>query len=502
MLLAVSGSAYFYAQDQWQVQSYNKAELIAQYAENEPHVIDSSDSHQLVELMFAPYFIGAEITLLDGEKIRWGKTYGRDLSSYSVNLTIGAASSEQKGSITFFYSEQTKHEHALWFTLMVALGTLFVSVVLILVFNILYYQLLGKPYRHLLRELKQIDINHHSKVNPLPIIGDSEFYSLTEQLNRLLNKAQVTYRVDQQRQQTIEHLEKQFRMIFEKSHAGIALINAQNKILIRNEAFSSIFEMGLGGKHHYPYLVDMFEDVDEVTEVLNKVRSTRSNVFRDFKLKNSRDTWLRSLFSIVEDSSGQLGEFVEIVVYDISDRTKIERIFEYNAMHDPLTGVYNRRGGESRFKTQLELAQQRDKVFVLVLLDLNNFKPVNDKYGHDAGDIVLKEISARLLYVLRSDDVLVRWGGDEFIITMVLDNLHRLSQILTGVQNVFRTPIEVSSSISVNVSASIGVSTSLTQGYHLSSLLESADDVMYDVKRRGGNKYRIHNEQDIESHLG
>jgi diguanylate cyclase (GGDEF)-like protein len=252
---------------------------------------------------------------------------------------------------------------------------------------------------------------------------------------------------------------------------------------------------------YYP-AADLVEDSALMEDVIQQVRDSHKNIFKDFKLKNKSDVWVRALFSVIEDKQGELGQFVEMVVYDISDRARIEKHFEYNASHDALTGLLNRRGGQMKFNEQLIKAQEMHSVFILVLLDLNDFKPVNDKYGHEAGDIVLKEISSRLRSTLRFDDTVVRWGGDEFVIAMVLNDLARLHLIIEEIQASFAPPIHISSEIAVQVGASIGVSTSETEGYNITSLLESADDIMYEVKHNGKGRYRIHREEMIAALVG
>ena len=318
-------------------------------------------------------------------------------------------------------------------------------------------------------------------------------------MNVMVKKIHDSYSLDTEKNAKIAHLEKQFRMIFEYSHAGIALINAQNKVLLSNPAFEAVFKDNSDNlEQNYYYASDLVDEKSEMEAVIENVREKETNIFRDFKVKGHDDVWVRALFSLIEDKSSESGKFVEMVVYDISDRAKIERHFEYNATHDPLTGLLNRRGGEGKFAKQLELAKESDSIFIMLLLDLNEFKQVNDKFGHEAGDIVLKEVASRLRSVLRADDIVVRWGGDEFVVSMILDNLDRLHFILDDIHESFEHGIEISSTISVRVGASIGVSTSLTQGYEIRALLESADDIMYEVKRNGDESYRIHKMEQVK----
>ncbi|XAW88457.1 GGDEF domain-containing protein [Vibrio sp. CDRSL-10 TSBA] len=127
----------------------------------------------------------------------------------------------------------------------------------------------------------------------------------------------------------------------------------------------------------------------------------------------------------------------------------------------------------------------------MIWLDLNDFKIVNDEHGHEAGDIVLKELSSRLRSVSRPDDIIARWGGDEFVVAVELKDLTVLPHILSDMEDAFSTSIEINDDLKVTVGASIGVSTSQSFGYDVEKLLIKADQMMYRVKKDGKNGYRI-----------
>jgi len=175
-----------------------------------------------------------------------------------------------------------------------------------------------------------------------------------------------------------------------------------------------------------------------------------------------------------ENSLAQLRTSVSVY------RTKIETV-EQLASKDPLTGLANRRGVEMRMDWNIRL----DRTFCVVLIDLNRFKVVNDKYGHGAGDELLKQFSAELLKKVRTDDLVGRWGGDEFIIVVNRDLAGAKAQaervrewvfgdyaIPTGTAN---TPLKI------NVTASIGVS-QWQPDKTLKQLIEEADAAMYEDK--------------------
>ena len=100
------------------------------------------------------------------------------------------------------------------------------------------------------------------------------------------------------------------------------------------------------------------------------------------------------------------------------------------AMLDPLTGLYNRRFGEQRLSTEVARSERRGHPLTVLLLDLNEFKMINDTYGHPAGDQVLQEFSSRLNHVIRGSDLAVRLGGDEFLVVLPDCGTEQLQHVL------------------------------------------------------------------------
>ena len=105
-------------------------------------------------------------------------------------------------------------------------------------------------------------------------------------------------------------------------------------------------------------------------------------------------------------------------------------VFRRLAMFDPLTGLYNRRFAEQRLRAEIARAERRGLSMIVVLLDLNNFKKINDGYGHPVGDQVLKEFAKWLSRSTRGSDLAVRWGGDEFMLLLLDCKQEQLSIVL------------------------------------------------------------------------
>lgn len=161
---------------------------------------------------------------------------------------------------------------------------------------------------------------------------------------------------------------------------------------------------------------------------------------------------------------------------------------------DPLTGLLNRRSMLSRMSQLISDAKRSSQSFVLAMFDIDDFKQVNDTYGHVFGDIVLREIAARTVSILRVEDLLFRWGGEEFLLIVKNSDLVRGRGVAEKIRRVVcDTPIS-DGSISLTVTVTIGVCR--YQGGTIDSLIIRADEALYEGKRTGKNKIVIGRDDD------
>ncbi len=186
-------------------------------------------------------------------------------------------------------------------------------------------------------------------------------------------------------------------------------------------------------------------------------------------------------------------------ITDISDFRRSEALVRYHAEHDALTGLPNRRLFAERTRNATTSAGQPAKSCMILLIDLDRFKPVNDIYGHIAGDAVLCEIASRLKAVVRPDDTVARLGGDEFAIISEIDSgpealaspegLAEVAASLAGrVSAAIHAPVSLGEH-SVDVGASIGIALYPKDGIDPDTLLRCADIAMYQAKRAGRGQW-------------
>lgn len=191
--------------------------------------------------------------------------------------------------------------------------------------------------------------------------------------------------------------------------------------------------------------------------------------------------YLTSVFTPNED-------YVAALFSDITTRKLNEERTEYYAYHDPLTGLPNRRLFEDRLAVALSQAQRNEEWVAVLFLDLDNFKPINDTYGHEAGDQLLRQVARRMLNCIRSCDTVARLGGDEFVIILPGTNTRQeIETIATRILVASRDPIVIDQD-EIVITMSIGISIYPKDGTDITSLMRNADVAMFMSKRYGRNR--------------
>ncbi len=166
---------------------------------------------------------------------------------------------------------------------------------------------------------------------------------------------------------------------------------------------------------------------------------------------------------------------------------------EHMARHDVLTGLPNRRAFQERLEHALSRAQRSGERFALFFIDVDNFKGINDRFGHQGGDAVLKIVALRLLAITRKADAIARLGGDEFVV--LLDNPTQREDVIVIAEKLLesvRSPI-LHRGTELQVGFSIGISMYPDDGRTAADLMARADRAMYDAKDAGRNGFRFSN---------
>lgn len=206
---------------------------------------------------------------------------------------------------------------------------------------------------------------------------------------------------------------------------------------------------------------------------------------------------LRQIFTLLENDKlvndlNNLNEGLEMKVKERTDKL-VETLnsMEYLAYHDVITNLPNRRYMEKRLSQAINHTNSRNKQIFFILLDLDRFKHINDSLGHSYGDLLLKEVGARLVNCLSPNEVVCRIGGDEFVLLIEDKNVQEIERIASNILGALRETYTIKG-FELQITPSIGVSIFPEHGRDLDSLLMKADTAMYKVKENGKNHYKIY----------
>lgn len=274
------------------------------------------------------------------------------------------------------------------------------------------------------------------------------------------------------------------KTVFEISHSGIMVTDADKTIISVNPAFSFITgytpEDVLGrkpnllssGRQSAEFYAHMWGDIKETGYWEGELWNKR---------KNGRLFPEMLSISRVQNEDGEVVNYVGIFS-DITGRRKAEARILHLAHHDHLTGLPNRACLFERGVHELALAQRYKHCMAILFIDLDRFKPINDNYGHDAGDAVLRIIAHRLTNLVRVTDTVCRQGGDEFVI--LIPDFHAntsLEELAKKLLSSIEQPCLVGG-MRLSVSASIGIAAYPEHGDTFDSILQKADKAMYEAK--------------------
>lgn len=279
--------------------------------------------------------------------------------------------------------------------------------------------------------------------------------------------------------------------VYDTSSEGILITDADNSIIAINPAFTKITGYNLDdviGKNP-KMLSSGRQDASFYNDMWNEIKATgkwQGEIWD--RRKNNEIYPKRMIINTVFNEDGVIQRHIAMFT-DITQKTEAEQLIWKQANFDFLTGLPNRQMFHDRLNEEVKKTHRNNLKLALLFIDLDKFKEINDNFGHDVGDIVLKEAAMRLSQCVRETDTLSRLGGDEF--TIILGQLNDLSIVERVVQDVLNKMSEafhLGNEVAY-ISASVGIALYPDDATTNEALLTSADQAMYAAKQLGRNRY-------------
>jgi diguanylate cyclase (GGDEF)-like protein/PAS domain S-box-containing protein len=336
---------------------------------------------------------------------------------------------------------------------------------------------------------------------------DDDLVSLLDEISQTLSYALDNIDRDRQRQSAEDHLrssEEKYRLLMEEAGDGILILDElTNRVVDANKSATRLFGMrktdlvGEGRSKLLPEISRYHSPNGEPSSFPRDLGD--SHVFRPtrYHLHGNPD-FLREVEVIESRLIWKDTPLIQLRLRDVTELHFYETELRKLAQHDSLTGLLNRHSFQLQMDDLLRTASFESH-FALFYIDLDNFKSINDTFGHDVGDLLLIDVAAKVRRSVREGDLVARIGGDEFLV-LVTDAIssNRVSGIARTIISSLDTP-SVCNGHSITIHASIGISCYPDNGTDPKNLIKIADLAMYRSKREGRNRFTFH-EQDSPSH--
>ena len=279
--------------------------------------------------------------------------------------------------------------------------------------------------------------------------------------------------------------ERLFETAFSGAPTGMALVGLDGSWLRVNGALCRMLGMSepqlrLRTFQELTHPDDLDADLDHVDALLAG-RSNGYTMEKRYVAAGGEVVFALLSVSLVRDDDGRPLHFVSHVV-DITERKRMEEHLRLLATHDALTGIWNRRRFEEELARQLARSLRHDESAVLLAIDLDNFKPINDDLGHEAGDQVLRAVARTIALRLRGTDCVARLGGDEFAVLLPNTDVASGQAVADELTALIALAPIVIGDRQLSVRASIGVAPIDRTCTSVTDILARADRAMYEAK--------------------
>jgi len=263
---------------------------------------------------------------------------------------------------------------------------------------------------------------------------------------------------------------------------GVLVLDANNRIVDMNPEAGKLLSASPAGTIGRP-VEEVFSQWKDIVQAFLEVSKTRVEVLTGNGSNTHLDLQISPLFDKRKNFIGRL-----VVWRDISRLKQIQTDLEKLATQDPLTHVYNRRHFYTLAEVEIQRSLRSHSPFSVILVDIDHFKNVNDKYGHKAGDEVLIHFTKVCIQNLRKVDIFSRFGGEEFAIVLPEADLDQAKETAERIRKIVESTVLNIDEHQFKITASFGVSTFRGSPDTLELLLQKSDKALYTAKNKGRNR--------------
>lgn len=309
-----------------------------------------------------------------------------------------------------------------------------------------------------------------------------------------------------QAEEALREQEAFFRLITENIDGFVAVLDVEGRRVYNSPSYARLLgERNLVGSSSF---ADVHaDDRERVIQAFRELVASGVGQHLEYRFLTADGSvrLLESRSGVILDNEGRSRRVV-VVSHDVTERRQSEERIQHLAFHDPLTQLSNRLTLNDRLSQTMATSQRTGCCGAVMFVDLDNFKPVNDRYGHEAGDLLLIEAARRLTSCVRQIDTVARFGGDEFVVVLTdlpaakAESAVHAGKVAEKIREVLAKPYRLTltqgmhagKTIEHRCTASIGVALFVDHEASQNSLLTWADAAMYRAKAAGRNLIRFH----------
>jgi len=428
--------------------------------------------------------------------------------SYSRLLVSWWASAETIGTLKIYQDMTVPFQRVEEIVTLKILQTACYVVLITLALTFIVRKQITGRIQQLSKRISEINFNEDFELLSEGVSRD-EIGNIARVINQLALYAQKHIIHEQIQGSKIERLSQQVNLVFEMSSSGILITDKNLQLKTYNPKFQTwLRSVCTDDKlllNTTEWLSCFSDDAEAVKEkIISDHRYDRPSVI---ELKVTRDCNIQGTeeYYSLTYARGQIdqAEDEDIIAFYLRDLTEVKRRLkktEYEASHDSLTELHNRLAA-TRYARHVFSSLDGDNTSALIFIDLDGFKAVNDTYGHDAGDELLRVISCRIKAQIRKTDIAARWGGDEFMVLLEEADANEAQHVAKKLQHEIIKPIflEDEHMQSISVGASIGIAIADCHTRDFPTVLDYADQAMYEVKNNNKNGIRLYSHENYSS---